>query len=251
MSIPPIDKLREESKDRRATEEVKEVSAFQEDESEVRAAEIEGIKDMRKELFVSLYMLFKIDFFPEKYLAITEDIFDTESILVIRSLVQIWHQESIKKAVTSHSHSKTVAQVFSQVNKILVQRLAFLNIVALADNDQDINKRCIDAICADLHVVFSQHGKLEGDVYVDQEVTIEMPHQLPAVTATEFKIAKDTYSSRLYMLLKLAVAIISSEPTHLDSDKAYHILYQSADPESHFISQHRHVNRTMIPVEKN
>ena len=42
---------------------------------------------MRKELFVSLYMLFKIDFFPEKYLAITEDIFDTESILVIRSLV--------------------------------------------------------------------------------------------------------------------------------------------------------------------
>ena len=32
-------------------------------------------------------MLFKIEFFPEKYLSITEDIFDTESILVIRSLV--------------------------------------------------------------------------------------------------------------------------------------------------------------------
>ena len=78
-----------------------------------------------------------------------------------------------------------------------------------------------------------------------------MPHQLPAVTATEFKIAKDTYSSRLYMLLKLAVAIISSDPIHLNSDKAYHILYQSADPESHFVSQHRQVNRTMIPAEKN
>ena len=83
MPIPPISKPQE---DRRSTEEVKEVSAFY-DEAEVQAAEIEGIKEMRKELFVSLYMLFKIDFFPEKYLAITEDIFDTESILVIRSLV--------------------------------------------------------------------------------------------------------------------------------------------------------------------
>ena len=58
------------------------------------------------------------------------------------------------------------------------------------------------------------------------------------MTATEFKIAKDTYSSRLYMVLKLAVAIISSDPVHLDSDKAYHILYQSIDPESHYTSQH-------------
>ena len=64
---------------------------------------VEDLKEMRKELFVSLYMLFKIDFFPEKYLAITEDIFDTESILVIRSLIQIWHQESIKKALPTQS----------------------------------------------------------------------------------------------------------------------------------------------------
>ena len=71
------------------------------------------------------------------------------------------------------------------------------------------------------------------------------------MTATEFKIAKDTYSSRLYMLLKLAIAIVSNDPIHLDSDKTYHILYQSADPESHFVSQHSQVNRTMIPVEKN
>ena len=53
------------------------------------------------------------------------------------------------------------------------------------------------------------------------------------------------------MLLKLAVAIISSDEAHLESDKAYHILYQSADPESHYTSQHSQVNRTMIPVEKN
>ena len=116
--------------------------------------EIERIKEMRKELFVSLYMLFKIEFFPEKYLSITEDIFDTDSILVVRSLVQIWHQESIKKASPS-SQLKITAGVVSQVNKILVQRQAFLNIVELAKHDTDINKRCIDAICADLHVVFS------------------------------------------------------------------------------------------------
>lgn len=116
---------------------------------------------------MSLYMLFKIEFFPEKYLSITEDIFDTESILVIRSLVQIWYQEEMKKKKGVPQH-KLSSPVVSQVNKILVQRQAFLNIVALAAKDADINKRCIDAICADLqHVVFAQHGRPEGDVYVD------------------------------------------------------------------------------------
>ena len=52
---------------------------------------------MRKELFKSLYVLVKIDFFAEKYLVITEDIFDTDSILVVRSLVQIWLSEETKK----------------------------------------------------------------------------------------------------------------------------------------------------------
>ena len=43
-------------------------------------------------------MLFKIDFFAEKYLEITEDFFDIESTLVIRScLLKIWHQEEVKK----------------------------------------------------------------------------------------------------------------------------------------------------------
>jgi len=58
---------------------------------------------MRKDLFVSFYMLFKIDFFAEKYLSITEDIFDTDSILVIRSLIQILHQEEIKKRPTNQT----------------------------------------------------------------------------------------------------------------------------------------------------
>ena len=51
---------------------------------------------------------------------------------------------------------------------ILVQRLAFLNIVGLASRDPDIHKRVIVAICADLsQSVFSQHGRNEGDVYVE------------------------------------------------------------------------------------
>ena len=48
-------------------------------------------------------MLFKIEFFAEKYLLITEDIFDTDSILVIRSLIQILHQEEIKKRPTNQT----------------------------------------------------------------------------------------------------------------------------------------------------
>ena len=78
-----------------------------------------------------------------------------------------------------------------------------------------------------------------------------MPHHLPPVTATEYKTANSIYSSRLYMLLKLAIAIMSREQLHLDSDKAYHILYQSPDGESHYSSQHTHVNRALIPIEKN
>lgn len=55
-----------------------------------------------------------------------------------------------------------------KVNMILVQRLAFLNIVGLASRDPDIHKRVIVAICADLsQSVFSQHGRNEGDVYVE------------------------------------------------------------------------------------
>jgi hypothetical protein len=67
---------------------------------------------MRKELFVSFYMLFKIDFFAEKYLSITEDIFNTDSILVIRSLVQIWHQEEIRRR-TPKQINKGASQVVS------------------------------------------------------------------------------------------------------------------------------------------
>ena len=53
------------------------------------------------------------------------------------------------------------------------------------------------------------------------------------------------------MVLKLAIAVISSEAVHLDADKAYHILYQSVDAESHYTSQHSSTNnRTMIPMEK-
>lgn len=63
---------------------------------------------MRKELFVSLYMLYKIDSFAEKFLPITEDIFDTDSILVIRSLIQIWHQEEVKRRATA---TQAVSQV--------------------------------------------------------------------------------------------------------------------------------------------
>ena len=74
---------------------------------------------MRKELFISLYMLFKIEFFPEKYLSITEDTFDTESILVIRDLVQIWYQEETKKKKAIPAH-KLSSMVTSQVNKIIV-----------------------------------------------------------------------------------------------------------------------------------
>ena len=46
-------------------------------------------------------MLYKIDSFAEKFLPITEDIFDTDSILVIRSLIQIWHQEEVKRRTTA------------------------------------------------------------------------------------------------------------------------------------------------------
>ena len=54
------------------------------------------------------------------------------------------------------------------------------------------------------------------------------------------------------MLLKLAIALISSNPAHLESDKAFHILYQSTDAESHYTSQHSSTNnRTMIPADKN
>ena len=53
-----------------------------------------------------------------------------------------------------------------------------------------------------------------------------MPYQLEAVRAVEFKGANNMiYSSRLYMLLKLATAVISQDPQHLESDKTYHILY--------------------------
>jgi len=99
--------------------------------------------------------------------------------------------------------------------------------------------------------VFQQHGKPDGDLYVDQEVKIEMPHHLPPVKAIEYKCTGVIYSSRLYMLLRLAIAIISIDPSHLDSDKAYHILYKSDDAESHYASQHSQNNRTMIPMEKN
>lgn len=79
-----------------------------------------------------------------------------------------------------------------------------------------------------------------------------MPHHLPPVTAIEYKCTGDVYSSRLYMLLKLAIALISSNPAHLESDKAFHILYQSTDAESHYTSQHSSTNnRTMIPADKN
>lgn len=53
------------------------------------------------------------------------------------------------------------------------------------------------------------------------------------------------------MLLKLAIAILSKDPVHKHSDKAFHILYQSTDAESHYASQHRQNNRNMIPLEKN
>ena len=82
-------------------------------------SETAAVHKMRKELFVSFYMLFKIDFFAEKYLSITEDIFDTDSILVIRSLVQIWHQEEIRRR-TANQINRGASQVVSQVNKILV-----------------------------------------------------------------------------------------------------------------------------------
>ena len=55
-------------------------------------AEIDALKKTRKDFFISLYMPFKIDFFAEKYLSITEDIYDIESTLVIRSsLLKIWY----------------------------------------------------------------------------------------------------------------------------------------------------------------
>ena len=128
---------------------------------------------------------------------------------------------------------------------ILVQRQALLTIVSLAARDPDINKRCIDAIVADLqHQFLKQHGKPEGDIYVDQEVKIEMPFKLEPVMATEFKCANSVYSSRLYMYLKLAIALISSDPNHLSSDKAFHILYHSS---GHFLSQHSQLsNRTLF-----
>ena len=83
-----------------------------------------------------------------------------------------------------------------KVNMILVQRLAFLNIVKLASRDPDIHKRCIDAICADLsQSVFSQHGRADGDVYVEQPVTIEMPHQMNEVKAIDYKASGVVFDS--------------------------------------------------------
>ena len=83
--------------------------------------DVQLITSMRKELFVSLYMLFKIDFIAEKYLPITEDIFDCDSVLVIRSLVQIWHQEEAKKKRSVVTTANQFASnVVGQVNKILV-----------------------------------------------------------------------------------------------------------------------------------
>ena len=53
------------------------------------------------------------------------------------------------------------------------------------------------------------------------------------MTATEYKTANGIYSSRLYMLLKLCITVVSKDKVHLESDKAYNILYASNDPESH------------------
>lgn len=132
--------------------------------------------------------------------------------------------------------------VMQKVNMILVQRQAFLNIVGLVSRDPDIHKRCIDAICADLsQSVFKQHGRPEGDMYVEQEVTIDMPDDMSEVKAVDYKCAGVVYDSRLYMLLKLAIAITtkappvkpSANPSSLfDSGKAFHILY--TDQKNHF-----------------
>ena len=52
------------------------------------------------------------------------------------------------------------------------------------------------------------------------------------VKAIDYKCAGIVFDSRLYMLLKLAIAITSSDPEHLQSDKAYHILY--TDQKNHY-----------------
>lgn len=42
-----------------------------------------------------------------------------------------------------------------------------------------------------------------------------MPHQMNEVKSVDYKCAGIVYSSRLYMLLKLAIAITSCDPVHL------------------------------------
>ena len=62
------------------------------DKSEVANWSVQDVNDHNK-LFESLFSLFKIEFYPEKYLSIFEDIFDTDVISNIIMLQDIIFKE--------------------------------------------------------------------------------------------------------------------------------------------------------------
>ena len=166
-------------------------------------------------LFESLFSLFKIDFYPEKYLTIFEDIYDTDVISNIPLLQDIIFKEEQKRNV-GENDNKQASHTLMQVNHVLVQKLALHKIVHLAANSQEINKKALESIKFELNIVFSQLGESTGDEYIERQISINLPGGLPPIETKEFIIPKTgSFSSRLYMLLKLTIAVISQDTAHL------------------------------------
>ena len=70
-------------------------------------------------LFESLFSLFKIEFYPEKYLTIFEDIYDTDVISNIPLLQDIIFKEEQKRNVEENDN-KQASHTLMQVNSVLV-----------------------------------------------------------------------------------------------------------------------------------
>ena len=70
-------------------------------------------------LFESLFSLFKIDFYPEKYLTIFEDIYDTDVISNIPLLQDIIFKEE-QKWNAGENDNKQASHTLMQVNHVLV-----------------------------------------------------------------------------------------------------------------------------------
>ena len=76
------------------------------------------LMDLNK-LFESLFSLFKIEFYPEKYLTIFEDIYDTDVISNIPLLQDIIFKEEQKRNVEENDN-KQASHTLMQVNSVLV-----------------------------------------------------------------------------------------------------------------------------------